>query len=40
MRGALIGVGHFSALTDVSVLAAFAAVFIVFGAWSFSRIQL
>jgi len=40
LRGALIGVSHFGAATDLAVLAAFAVVFTVFGARSFSRIQL
>jgi ABC-2 type transport system permease protein len=39
LRGALIGVSHFSAITDLAVLAAVALVFLVMGAWSFSRIQ-
>jgi ABC-2 type transport system permease protein len=40
LRGALIGVAHFSAATDLVVLAAFAAVFVAYGVWSFSRIEL
>jgi ABC-2 type transport system permease protein len=40
LRSALIGVAHFAPLTDLTVLAAFAVVFVIFGAWSFSRIEL
>jgi ABC-2 type transport system permease protein len=40
LRGSLIGVSHFALGTDLAVLGAFGAVFILFGAWSFSRIQL
>lgn len=40
LSGALIGVAHFSAATDLVVLTAFAAVFVAFGVWSFSRIEL
>jgi ABC-2 type transport system permease protein len=39
LRGALIGQSHFGLLTDLAVLGAVAACFIVLGAWSFSRIQ-
>ena len=39
LRGALIGLAHFSVLTDVSVLAVVATAFLGLGAWSFSRIQ-
>lgn len=40
LRGALIGVSHFSVVTNVSVLLAVAAVFLVLGARAFSRIQI
>ncbi|MEP7314229.1 MAG: ABC transporter permease [Pseudomonadota bacterium] len=40
LRGALIGVSHFGAATDLAVLAGFAVLFTVFGARSFARIQL
>jgi ABC-2 type transport system permease protein len=40
LRGALIGVGHFSAALDVAVLSALAAVLVAAGAYLFSRIQL
>jgi ABC-2 type transport system permease protein len=40
LRNSLIGVAHFAPLTDLSVLAVFAVVFVLFGAWSFSRIEL
>ncbi len=40
LRGALIGVGHFSAGLDVVVLSAIAAVLVAAGAYLFSRIQL
>jgi ABC-2 type transport system permease protein len=40
LRSALIGVAHFAPLTDLTVLAVFAVVFVMFGAWSFSRIEL
>ena len=40
LRGALIGVAHFGVATDLAVLAVFAVVFTLFGAWSFSRIEL
>ena len=39
LRGALIGVAQFSALTNLSLLAAVAAAFLALGAWTFSRIQ-
>jgi ABC-2 type transport system permease protein len=39
LRGALIGLSHFSVITDISVLAVVASCFLVLGAWSFSRIQ-
>jgi len=40
LRGALIGVGHFSAALDVAVLSVIAAVLVAAGAYVFSRIQL
>src|SRR5580658_3730763 len=40
LRGALIGLGHFSATLDVAVLSAIAAVLVSAGAYLFSRIQL
>jgi ABC-2 type transport system permease protein len=39
LRGAFIGAGHYTGATDVAVLSGFAAVFLVLGAYSFSRIQ-
>lgn len=39
LRGAFIGVSHIGALLDVSVLAALSALFLVLGAWAFSKIQ-
>jgi ABC-2 type transport system permease protein len=40
LRGALIGVWHFSFATDVAVMAAIATVFLSLGAYMFSKIQL
>ena len=40
LRGALSGTAHFSFLLDAGVLAGVAALFLAFGAYSFSRIQL
>ena len=40
VRGALIGAWHFGAGIDFIVLLAVGALFVVLGAWSFSRIQL
>ena len=40
LRGALTGVGYFSPVTDLAVLAAVAACLIALGAYLFSRIQL
>jgi ABC-2 type transport system permease protein len=40
LRGALIGLSHFSLLTDVSILCVVAVGFVALGAWSFSRIQI
>ena len=39
LRGAFIGVSHIGALVDVSVLAVLSALFLVLGAWAFSKIQ-
>jgi ABC-2 type transport system permease protein len=39
LRGAFIGLSHFSAASDVAVLCGFASVFLALGAYSFSRIQ-
>lgn len=39
LRGAFIGVSHIGALLDVSVLAVLSALFLVLGAWAFSKIQ-
>jgi ABC-2 type transport system permease protein len=39
LRGALSGQSHFGLLTDLAVLTTVAAIFLVLGAWSFSRIQ-
>ena len=39
LRAALIGVAELGVVLDATVLAAVAAVFIVLGAWAFSRIQ-
>ncbi len=40
LRGAFIGVSHFSAATDAVVLAVVAAVFMALGAQSFAKIQI
>ena len=40
LRGALIGVSHFSAALDVAVLSVIAAILVSAGAYLFSRIQL
>jgi ABC-2 type transport system permease protein len=40
MRAALIGVTHFGVLTDAVVLASVAVLFICFGAWRFSKIEI
>ena len=40
LRQSLIGAGHFGFVTDVSVLAVFAAVLVAFGSHRFSKIQL
>jgi ABC-2 type transport system permease protein len=39
LRGALIGLSHFSLITDVAVLVVVASAFLALGAWSFSKIQ-
>jgi ABC-2 type transport system permease protein len=39
VRGALIGLTHFGALTDVSVLIALTFLFLAIGARQFSRIE-
>lgn len=39
LRGAFIGVSHLGPLLDVSVLAVLSALFLVLGAWAFSKIQ-
>lgn len=39
LRGAFIGVSHIGTLLDVSVLAVLSALFLVLGAWAFSKIQ-
>ena len=40
LRGALIGLGHFSAALDMAVLSVIAAILVSAGAYLFSRIQL
>jgi ABC-2 type transport system permease protein len=40
LRGAFIGVSHFSAITDILILCAVAVIFLVLGARAFSRIQI
>jgi ABC-2 type transport system permease protein len=40
LRSAFIGVSHIGVLLDVSVLVALSALFLVLGAWAFSKIQL
>jgi ABC-2 type transport system permease protein len=39
LRSAFIGTTHFGLLHDLAALAAFASVFLAFGSWCFSRIQ-
>jgi ABC-2 type transport system permease protein len=39
LRGALIGQSHFGVFADLAVLGSVAALFLVLGGWSFSRIQ-
>jgi ABC-2 type transport system permease protein len=40
LRGAFIGVSHFSAGTNVAVLCVVASIFLTLGAYSFSKIQI
>jgi ABC-2 type transport system permease protein len=40
LRGAFIGVSHFGVMTDVAVLSGVAGVFVVLGAYAFSKIQI
>ena len=40
LRATLIGQAHFGIPWDLGVLAAVAAILLVFGAWSFSKIEL
>ncbi len=40
LRGALIGASHFAVVTNVSVLAVTASVFLGLGAYAFSKIQI
>ncbi len=40
LRGAFIGDSHFGMSTEISVLTGVAWLFLVLGAWSFSRIQI
>ena len=40
LRGAFIGVSHFGAVTDLAVLSSVAALFLLLGAYSFSKIQI
>ena len=40
LRGAFIGVSHFSLVTDAAVLVGVAAICFALGAWSFSRIEM
>ncbi len=39
VRGAVIGVQHFSLLTDIEVLVIFSVITMAFGAWSFRKMQ-
>jgi ABC-2 type transport system permease protein len=39
LRGAFIGVAHFSLATDAAALAGVAVIFLMLGAYSFSKIQ-
>ena len=39
MRGVLIGRTHFGIALDLAVLAAVGCVFVVAGAWRFSKIE-
>jgi len=40
LRGAFIGVSHFGVLTDIGMLSAVAVIFLVLGAYAFSKIQI
>jgi ABC-2 type transport system permease protein len=40
LRGAFIAQAHMSLALDVAVLAVLASVFVMLGAWAFSKIQL
>jgi ABC-2 type transport system permease protein len=40
LRGAFLGASHFALMTNVSVLAVVATVFLLLGAYAFSKIQL
>jgi ABC-2 type transport system permease protein len=40
LRGAFIGISTMGAILDVSVLAVLSGLFLVLGAWAFSRIQI
>jgi ABC-2 type transport system permease protein len=40
LRGALIGVSHFGAATNIGVLACVASIFLTLGAYAFSKIQI
>jgi len=40
LRGAFIGISTMGAIVDVSVLAVLSALFLVLGAWAFSKIQI
>ncbi len=39
LRGALIGLADIGGAVDVAVLGVLAALFVILGAWAFSRIQ-
>src|SRR5512134_948802 len=39
LRGAFIGASHIGVLLDASVLGVLAALFLLLGAWAFSKIQ-
>ena len=40
LRGAFIGLSHFGVMTDVAVLTGVAGLFLVLGAYAFSKIQI
>ena len=40
MRAVLLGRGHYGAMIDFQVLVVIAAIFIVFGAYRFSKIEI